>query len=217
MTEKNITTEADNSYLDDAPFMERFLFAKRPLLMAVFIIITLILGYFMMQMRPEASFLRMIPTYHPYIKNYIAHQDDLKGLGNLVRICVETNKGDIFTKEYMEVLKNMTDDVFFISGVSRGGLKSLWTPITRWTEVTEDGFAGGEVIPPTYNGDKRSLEQVRLNVLKSGEVGTLVANDFKSSIIVAPLHDIDPETGKTPGLQAVFGKIGRDPDKIRKG
>ena len=196
MTEKNITTEADNSYLDDAPFMERFLFAKRPLLMAVFIIITLILGYFMMQMRPEASFLRMIPTYHPYIKNYIAHQDDLKGLGNLVRICVETNKGDIFTKEYMEVLKNMTDDVFFISGVSRGGLKSLWTPITRWTEVTEDGFAGGEVIPPTYNGDKRSLEQVRLNVLKSGEVGTLVANDFKSSIIVAPLHDIDPETGK---------------------
>ncbi len=196
MTQKNITSDADTSYLNDAPFMERFLFAKRRVFLAVFVIITLFLGYHMLQMRPEASFLRMIPTYHPYIKNYIAHQEDLKGLGNMVRICVETTKGDIFTKEYMEVLKKMTDEVFFISGVNRGALKSLWTPVTRWTEVTEDGFAGGEVVPPTYDGSRQSLDQVRLNILKSGEVGTLVANDFKSSVIVAPLHDIDPETGK---------------------
>jgi predicted RND superfamily exporter protein len=196
MTEKNVSSDADNSYLDDAPFMERMLFAKRPVFLGVFIIITIFLGYHMLQMKPEASFLRMIPTYHPYIKNYIAHQEDLKGLGNMVRICVVTTKGDIFTEEYMEVLKNMTDEVFFISGVNRGALKSLWTPVTRWTEVTEEGFAGGEVIPPTYNGSQQSLDQVRLNVLKSGEVGITVANDFKSSVIVAPLHDIDPETGK---------------------
>ena len=196
MTQKNVSTETDTSYLDDAPFMERMLFAKRPVVLTAFVLITIFLGYFMLQMKPEASFLRMIPTYHPYIKNYIAHQEDLKGLGNMVRICVETTEGTIFTKEYMEVLKKMTDEVFFISGVNRGALKSLWTPVTRWTEVTEEGFAGGEVIPPTYNGSQRSLDQVRLNVLKSGEVGSLVANDFKSSVIIAPLHDIDPETRK---------------------
>jgi uncharacterized protein len=196
MTQKKISSDADTSYLDDAPLMERILFAKRPVFMAAFLIITLFLGYHMMQMRPEASFLRMIPTYHPYIKNYLAHQEQLKGLGNMVRICVETTNGDIFTKEYMEVLKKMTDEVFFVSGVNRGALKSLWTPATRWTEVTEDGFAGGEVVPPTYDGSQQSLDQVRLNILKSGEVGTLVANDFKSSVIVAPLQDIDPETGK---------------------
>ncbi len=207
MTQKNISSDTDNSYLNDAPFMERMLFANRPLFLGVFIIITLFLGYHMMQMRPEASFLRMIPTYHPYIQNYIAHQDDLKGLGNMVRICVETTKGDIFTKEYLEVLKNMTDEIFFISGVNRGALKSLWTPVTRWTEVTEEGFAGGEVIPPTYDGSQRSLEQVRLNVLKSGEVGITVANDFKSSVIVAPLHDIDPETGKPLDYRAFSEKL----------
>jgi uncharacterized protein len=207
MTQKNNGPDADNAYLDDAPLMERMLFAKRPLFLGVFFAITIFLGYHMFQMKPEASFLRMIPTYHPYIKNYIAHQEDLKGLGNMVRICVETTKGDIFTKEYMEVLKNMTDEVFYVSGVNRGSLKSLWTPVTRWTEVTEEGFAGGEVIPPTYNGSQQSLDQVRLNVLKSGEVGSTVANDFKSSVIVAPLHDIDPETGKPLDYKAFSEKL----------
>ncbi|MFO7963663.1 MAG: MMPL family transporter [Desulfobacterales bacterium] len=196
-----------DSYLDSAPLLERLLFANRPLFLAVFTLITVFLGYHMLQMRPEASFLRMIPTYHPYIKNYIAHQEDLRGLGNRVRICVETTQGDIYTEEYMEVLKNMTDEVFYVSGVNRSGLKSLWTPITRWTEVTEEGFAGGEVIPPTYNGSQASLDQVRLNVLKSGEVGSLVANDFKSSVIVAPLYDIDPETGKPLDYQVFSQKL----------
>ena len=73
MTENNTSSDAYNAYLDDAPFMERMLFANRPLFLGVFIAITLFLGYHMLKMKPEASFLRMIPTYHPYIKNYIKH------------------------------------------------------------------------------------------------------------------------------------------------
>ena len=62
------------------------------------------------------------------------------------------------------------------SGVDRSGLKSLWSPSVRWTEVTEEGFAGGEVIPQSYNGSADSLDQLRNNVLKSGQVGRLVAS-----------------------------------------
>lgn len=196
MTQKNVSTEIDNAYLDDAPFIERILFANRPLMLIIFLFITLFLGYYMLQMKPEASFLRMIPTYHPYIKNYLAHKDDLKELGNVVRICVETTKENILTKEYLDVLKNISDEVFYISGVNRAGLKSLWTPNARWREVTEEGFSGGEVIPMNYTGRPQDLEQVRLNILKSGEVGSLVANDFKSTVIIVPIHDIDPETRK---------------------
>ena len=193
---QDILPGSDQAYLDDAPFMERLLFSKRPIFLTLFILITLFLGYQVMQMKPEASFMRMIPTYHPYIKNYLANQIDLKGLGNSVRICVETTEGNIFTEEYLDVLKKMTDEVFYVPGVNRGGLKSLWTPITRWQEVTEQGFDGGEVVPPNYDGSQDSLDQVRLNVLRSGEIGTIVANDFRSSIILAPLEDIDPTTGK---------------------
>ncbi len=193
---KNVSTEVGGSYLDGAPFMERLLFAKRPLVIAIFILLTIFFGYHMLQMKPEASFLEMIPTYHPFIKNYIEHKDDLKEMGNIVRICVETTKGSILSKEYLDVLKKASDDVFFISGVNRAGLKSLWTSNCRWLEVTEEGFEGGEVIPMGYSGTQKDLEQVRANIMKASVIGTLVANDFKSTIILAPLHDIDPETRK---------------------
>src|SRR5690606_12330102 len=61
---------------------------------------------------------------------------------------------------------------------------------------TEDGFAGGPVIPNGYDGSADKIEQLQANVLRSGEVGRLVANDFKSTIVYAPLLEKDPETGK---------------------
>ena len=217
MAQNNISSDTDLSYQDGAPFLERVMFANRELIIVISILLTIFLGYQMLQMKPEGSFLRMIPTYHPYIKNYIAHKEDLKGLGNMVRICVETTNGeDIFTEEYFEVLKQITDEVFFVSGVNRAGLKSLWMPIVRWTEVTEDGFDGGSVIPDTYNGSPQSLNQVRLNVLKSGQVGRLVANDFKSSVIVAPLHDLDPETGEPLDYQVFSDKLEEIRNRFQK-
>ena len=80
-------------------------------------------------------------------------------------------------------------------------MQSIWTPNTRWTEVTEEGFQGGPVVPSTYDGSAESLEQVRQNILKSGEVGRLVANDFRSSIIDVPLTEFDPETGERLSYQ----------------
>ncbi|MGV8267873.1 RND family transporter, partial [Pseudomonas aeruginosa] len=79
----------------------------------------------------------------------LENRNDLANLGNTVRISVEEVNGDIFTKEYMETLRKIHDEVFYIPGVDRSGPKSLWSPSVRGTEVTEEGFAGGEVIPQT--------------------------------------------------------------------
>jgi predicted RND superfamily exporter protein len=211
MIEKNKSVQTDIFVEKDAPFMERLIFSKRPLFLALFVMITLFLGHHALQLRPEASFLRMIPTYHPYIQNYIAHQEDLKGLGNAVRISVETTEGSIFTAEYLEQLDKISNEVFYTNGVDRSALKSLWSPATRWDEVTELGFESGPVIPDTYNGSPESLGEVMRNVLKSGEIGRLVANDFKSSVINAPLMDIDPETGKPLD----YRKFSEDLERIR--
>ncbi len=196
VADQNISLGNNQDYQNGAPFMERLLFSRRGVFLTIFIMFTLFFGYQMLQMKPEASYLRMIPTYHSYIKNFLANRDSLKSLGNSVRICVETTEGNIYTKEYLETLKKITDEVFFVPGVNRGGVKSLWTPQTRWVEVTIEGFEGGEVVPPNYDGSQESLDQVRMNVIRSGEIGGIVANDFKSSIIIAPLEDIDPITRK---------------------
>jgi predicted RND superfamily exporter protein len=144
----------------------------------------------------NASFEKMMPQSQPYIKNYLEHKNDLRGLGNSIRVVVENTSGDIFDKHYLEVLKQINDEVFLTPGVDRAWVKSLWTPAVRWTEVTEDGFRGGPVMPDSYDGSPKTVEQLKQNIARSGIVGSLVANNFKSSMIFVPLLDKEPGTGK---------------------
>lgn len=178
---------------DKASFLERLIFNNRPAVILLCLLTTIFLLYQATQVRPSTSFEKMIPLSHPFIEKMMEHRNDLANLGNTVRISVEAKEGDIFSKEYMETLRQIHDEVFYINGVDRSNLKSLWSPSVRWTEVTEEGFAGGEVIPQTYDGSAQSLEELRSNVLKSGQIGRLVANNFKSSIIDVPLLESYPD------------------------
>ena len=182
-----------NHHQAKASFLERLIFNNRPAVILICLLVSIFLFYQATLIRPSTSFEKMIPLSHPFIQNMLEHRNDLANLGNTVRISVEAKDGDIFTKEYMETLRQINDEAFYIPGVDRSGLKSLWTPSVRWTEVTEEGFAGGEVIPQTYDGSSESLEELRSNVLKSGQVGRLVANNFKSSIVDVPLLESYPD------------------------
>ena len=191
---ESYTLDAEDGRL--RPALGRLIFALRLPLIAAFAIATL---YFLWQaslLRPDASFEKMIPVSHPYIRNFLASRDDLKGLGNSVRIIVENREDDIFDSEFQELLREITDEVFYINGVDRAALESLWTPNVRWQEVTEEGFVGGAVIPDDYDGSTRTVMKLRENTLKSGRIGSLVANDFRSAVIVAPLVEVDPSTGE---------------------
>ncbi|MFJ2548877.1 RND family transporter [Pseudomonas sp. NPDC087612] len=178
---------------DKATLLERLIFNNRPVVILICLLVSVFLFWQATQIRPSTSFEKMIPLEHPFIEKMLEHRNDLANLGNTVRISVEATDGDIFSKDYMETLRQVHDEVFYIPGVDRSGLKSLWSPSVRWTEVTEEGFAGGEVIPQTYDGSADSLDQLRNNVLKSGQVGRLVANNFKSSIIDIPLLESYPD------------------------
>lgn len=185
-----MTSKARNN---PAAVLERLIFNNRPAVIALCVLISIFLFWNAAQVRPETSFEKMIPLKHPYIEKMLEHRNDLANLGNSVRISVESVDGDIFNKDYMETLRQISDEAFYIPGVDRSGLRSLWSPNVRWTEVTEEGFAGGEVIPQTYDGSAESLEALRSNILKSGQVGRLVGNNFKSSIVEIPLMEEFPD------------------------
>jgi predicted RND superfamily exporter protein len=178
---------------EKATALERLIFNNRPAVIVACLLVSFFLFWQATLVRPSTSFEKMIPLDHPFIQKMMEHRNDLANLGNSVRISVEALDGDIFSRQYMETLREINDEVFYIPGVDRSGLKSLWSPSVRWTEVTEEGFAGGEVIPQSYDGSDDSLDQLRNNVLKSGQVGRLVANDFKSSILDVPLLESYPD------------------------
>ena len=186
---------------------ERMLFNHRWVVLSVCMLATLVLGWQSTRLELQASFERMLPREHPYIKNYLERKEELKGLGNALRIGVEaTRAGSIFDPGYMEVLRQLNDEVFALPGIDRAFMKSLWTPSARWLGVTEEGLEGGQVIPDGYDGSPRAIEQLRMNVARSGEIGQIVARDFKSSIILVPLLDRDA-SGKPLDYAELSGSL----------
>ena len=200
--------------------LERLVFNHRLVLVLACALVTLVLGYVAAtRLVLNASFEKMIPQSQPYIRNYLDNQKALRGLGNSIRVVVENTRGDIFDPQYLEVVKQVTDELVLTPGVDRAWVKSLWTPAVRWTEVTEEGFQGGPVMPDTYNGSPQSMEQLKQNIARSGIVGSLVANDFKSSMIFVPLLDHDPVTKASidyRGLSRVLEEKIRDRYELAK-
>jgi predicted RND superfamily exporter protein len=177
--------------------LERLVFNYRPLFMLLMVLFTLLLGYVAMtrlELRP--SFEKMIPQSQPYIQNFLENRKSLRGLGNSVRVVVENTRGDIFDPDYLRVLKQVNDELFLTQGVDRAWLKSLWTPAVRWTEVTEEGFQGGPVMPDSYRGSPSDIEALRQNINRAGIVGSLVASDFKSTMLIVPLLDTTSAAGQ---------------------
>ena len=128
----------------------------RRVLLAVFCCSRWLLVYSATQLRVDAGFNKMVPLEHEYMQTFTEYQKTFGGANRvLVALRVKDAGGDIYTAEFMRELKGATDDVFFIPGVDRATVTSLFTPNIRFIEVVEEGFAGGNVMPATFRGTPR--------------------------------------------------------------
>ncbi|MHA4869940.1 efflux RND transporter permease subunit [Duganella sp. PWIR1] len=191
-------------------WLERLLFNHRGWVLFLCLVVTLVLGWQATRLQLQASFDKTIPTHHPYVVNYLEHRSELTGLGNALRIVVANPRGEIYDKAYMETLRRFSDEVFLLPGVDRAKMKSLWTPDTRWIGVTEDGLDDGPVIPDGWDGAAASLQQLRINAQRAGEIGQLVALDQRSSVIYVPLLAQDAQ-----GHSLDYGAFVHSLEKLR--
>jgi len=175
--------------------VENFVFRWRTLLVVFFAALTGLMGWFASKTYVDASFSKMLPQDHPYIETFKQYEAEFGGANRIV-IALMAKDGDIFSPEFFVTLEKATDAVFFLPGVDRAQVQSLFTPNVRYVEVVDDGFAGGNVIPADFTPSRENFAKVRENIIKSGKLGQLVANDFSGAIISAQLLEIDPTTGE---------------------
>ncbi len=175
--------------------LEIIIFRHRVFVWALFVFATC---YFLFQathLKLDAAFTKNIPLNHSYMQTYLKHQKDFGGANNIL-ISVCDTEGDIFNGVFFETLKNVHDQLFFIPGVNRIQVKSLYSPSTRFVEVVEDGFAGGPVIPANFVPNEEGLAIVKGNIEKAGIVGRIVADDYSCAMVTASLMEIDPNTNE---------------------
>jgi hypothetical protein len=174
---------------------ENLIFKYRHLTVALFAVTTVVLGWFAAKTHVDASFNKQLPSDHEYIQNFKKYQEQFGGANRIV-IALVAKHGDIFTENFFKTLKAVTDEAYYLPGVDRAQVTSIFTPNVRYIEVVEDGLQGGNVIPADFVPDAAGLEHVRQNILKSGRVGMLVSNDYTGAAIIISLLEVDPQTGR---------------------
>ena len=176
-------------------------------LLALFVLLTLALGYSATHTQLDPGFNKQIPVRNAFMVNFLNFSQYFTGANRFLVSVKWKGEGDIYNRKYLETLNKVTDDVFFINGVSRASVTSLFTANVRYIEITEDGFFGDVVVPPRFTGSAEDLSQVRSNVARSGQVGRLVSNDLTSSMVRADLQDLDPQTGKSVSYAEVAKRL----------
>ncbi|ORU92563.1 MAG: hypothetical protein A6F72_04955 [Cycloclasticus sp. symbiont of Poecilosclerida sp. N] len=193
-------------------WLESVLFSNRETILIVLLLLTAFMVYNGLKLRMDAGFEKLLPTEHEYIET-LRHYSVEFGGGNQLIVAVTQNKGDMFNADFFTALKKANEEMFFLHGVARSSVTSILTPNVRFIEVVEDGFQGGNVVPAEFRANEKWFPIIRNNIIKSGRLGNLVANDFSGALIRAELIDIDPKTRRPLNYQKVAADL---EEKIRK-
>ena len=174
-------------------WVEQWLFRHRVRFLVFFLVLTALFLGFATQTKVDARFEKQLPLEHEYIQKFREFESEFGG-ANRVVLAMIVEEGEIFNEDYFNKLDSLTKDVYAMPGVDQASVTSLFTPNVRFTEVVEDGFTGGNVVPADFANTLQDLAKVKENVLKSNYMGRLVTDSFNGAMVMANLLDVDPDT-----------------------
>jgi hypothetical protein len=186
--------------------LARALIRFRRSLIIIFTLVTIVLAWSATMLRADAGFTKMIPLEHPFMKVFMKYQSVFGG-ANRVLVSITPKDNDIYDAETMILLRQVTEEVFYIKGVERSSVTSLFTPNVRYNEVVEEGFRGGNIVSADFQGRPDQIDQVKANVAKSDWIGRIVARDGSAVMVVATLQEMDPETGRRVDLRRIAQEL----------
>ena len=92
------------------------IFRYRKQLLILFTLITVVLGYMATHLTIQAGFTKMIPLKHEYMQTFIQYMETFGG-ANKILVALKKPKGEIYDKEFMDTLRKVHEDVFYVKGV----------------------------------------------------------------------------------------------------
>ncbi|MFA5939838.1 MAG: efflux RND transporter permease subunit [Sinimarinibacterium sp.] len=193
--------------------VEPIIYGKRMLMLAVLGVLTAVFAWYAAGTHVDAGFDKSIPLDHPYMQVLKQYEDDFGGANTVLVALIQKDKSrDIYNEHFLSKLKQVTDEIFFLPGIDRSRVSSVFTPDVRYVEVVEGGFAGGNVIPAEYQPTDYYFNLVRANVGKGGHVGRYVSRDQRGAMVFSELLEVDPVTGKKLDYREVAKQL---EEKIR--
>jgi predicted RND superfamily exporter protein len=177
--------------------IENLVFAMKFWILAGLAAFTLWMGWLATGLFMDAGFEKQLPKGHEYIETFREYQTRQPGANRIIVVLRDKTGNTIWNQNFLATLNGLTQDMFYIPGVDRNTVTSLWTPNTRFFEITEEGINAENVVGSKTNPSnvgttpETSIDRVQTNVIRGGFVGRLVSKDFTSAMVTAELLEYD--------------------------
>ena len=214
------------------PILEKIIFGNRALVLALFSLITVVMLIAASQLKIDAGFRKQLPLNHEYMKTFIEYEREFGGT-NRILIAVVDKRGDMFNPEFLTALEGVSNENSNVKdsngmGVDQSRTRSIFTPNTRYTIVTEEGFEADNVWPARFPEPFPSMESnfkptpeqyaiLKRNIELSGIVGRLVAKDYSGAMVQAELVPEEGADGKRLNYQEIALQLEQIRTKYEKG
>ena len=158
------------------------IFRFRLHLLAILALFTVFMGVRAGRLEFGTDFEKMIPLQHEYMQNYHPFKSVFGG-GNVIRVSVTRSEETILDAAYIEKLRQIHEDVYFVKGIDRRTVRSIASPDTLVVIITEEGFSMDPVVPLDVELTDEVIAQVGRNIELGGLRGRLVGMDLKAALI----------------------------------
>ncbi len=180
--------------------------------LALFTFVTI---FFIPSLDQTPNFSKTLPTNHNYIDTFEKYKNTF-GSANKVIVSIKPDNGSIYNKKSLSDLKRITEDVFYIKGIERSSVTSLFTPNVRYMEIVEDGFKGGNIISANFSGKDEEIVNIRNKVEKSNWNGKIVSRDGSQALVVASLQEKKNDDNNSLDLLSISNSLEEIREKYEK-
>ncbi|RME34063.1 MAG: RND transporter [Gammaproteobacteria bacterium] len=193
-----------------------FCLRHRALLMLLIVLVTAVLGYFATGISIRTVFEDLQPSNHPYIKTNEQFKNTFGG-ANQVSLMVQVDEGDIFNRETLQAIKDLTVGLQYLDAVNQFQIISLATKKLKTIKASTEGIVAQPLMWPHLPQSEAEIRDLKDKVIANPLVyGQFVSKDLKSALVTVDFIDrlIDYEK-VYPQIRELIAKVERPGIRIR--
>ncbi|MDX9787885.1 MAG: MMPL family transporter [Desulfobacterales bacterium] len=160
----------------------------RILILALILVVTVVFGYFIKDIKISTDFDDLMSHKHDYIKTFKQYREKFGG-ANDVYIVLETKEGDIFNSDILNKVRDIQQQLHLIPGVNHYQVISLASSKLKVVEPVFDAIETAVLMEDVPQNEKE-LVKLKKNVKNDKTInGVWVSVDGKATLIKASFHE----------------------------
>ena len=186
MAEKKSLSAVEEAELSKEPLyrLGAKLLKNRKPVTTIATLFTAVMAYHALGMQMTTAFNDLLPYRHPFVQVHFKFATQFGGANN-VNVMLKVEKGDVFNKEVLKKIYDMTQAMDRVTGVNHDQIASIGHRTTRYLAVLGGTIATPPVMrrPPKTDEEVEEIRKICYNT--EAIYGQLVSLDGKALLIKA--------------------------------